>query len=358
MLPYLFLLFLLLLFSGGCAPARPSPSPSAPFAFAKGSQELADLDRLALLWRKRTQEERVWDYPIGPGDVLEIEVPGMEELESRTVRVSGEGTLDLPFVGSIRASGQTEEELRKELLRRLEAYMYHPEVNLFVREYRSRQVAVIGAVAKPGLYSLASGADTILDMISMAGGMTEEAAPRIHFIPAEPAGGLKAREVASAMPVRLGDGDPLILKRVDPIVVDLKALTRGGHQLYLTLPVRPGDVIMVPGGGDVLVEGWVAKPGSYKITAGLTVLGAVAAAGGPLFAADTTSVKVIRIGKQGEKNFFLANLQEIKEGREPDLPVQEGDVIEVSSSALKLPLYGFYSFFSRMFHIGAALPLY
>jgi len=120
-------------------------------------------------------------------------------------------------------------------------------------------VAVLGAVAQPGLYSLNSGAETILSALSRAGGMKAEAAPRIQFIPAEPAAHGEAKELASALPVQLvGKGpSPLILKGADPIEIDVKSLTQGGNQIYLSLPVRPGDVIMVPGSGEVLVEGWV-----------------------------------------------------------------------------------------------------
>jgi polysaccharide export outer membrane protein len=141
-------------------------------------------------------------------------------------------------------------------------------------------------------------------------------------------------------------------------VIDLKNLVYGGHQLYLSLPARPGDVIMVPGSGQVLVQGWVDKPGSYKITPGLTVLGAVAAAGGPLFAADTGAVSVIRTGKGGEKLSYLADLEQIKAGQKPDIPVQEGDVIDMASSTPKLVPYGFYRFFASVLHVGASVPLY
>jgi len=341
------------------APALPRTSGDA--AVSAGSQEQADLERLALLWQKRTQGSDAFDYPVGPGDVLEVSVPAMEELKSRTVRVAGDGTITLPFVGAVQVKGLTEEEVREELRRRLEErYMYNPQVNLFVQEYRSRQVAVIGAVTKPGLYSLASGADTLLDMIAAAGGMTEEAAPRINFIPAEPVENGKAKELASALPTQLisKDSAPLLLKRADPVVIDLKSLTRGGNQLYLALPARPGDVIMVPGSGEVLVEGWVERPGSYKITAGLTVIGAVTAAGGTLFAADHSAVRVIRTGKGGEKIFFVADLDKIKSGGEPDIPLQEADIIEVSSSAPKLVPYGLYRFLNSVFHVGASAPLY
>jgi polysaccharide export outer membrane protein len=253
----------------------------------------------------------------------------------------------------------SEAELREEIRRRLEDYMYRPQLNLFVREYRSRQVAVLGAVAKPGLYNLASGADTILDMIGLAGGMKEEAAPRILFIPAEPAENEKARELISTLPVQLVSRDPslLLLKRTDPISIELKNFARGAQQIYLTLPARPGDVILVPGSGEVLVQGWVEKPGSYKITPGLTVLGAVAAAGGPLFPADTSVVNVMRTGKDGGKILLPADLEKIKRGEQSDVSVQGGDVIDVVASAPKLVPYGVYKFFSSIFQVGAGVSI-
>jgi polysaccharide export outer membrane protein len=329
-------------------------------AVTADGQEKADLERLAELWQKRTRESSNSDYPIGPGDVLEIAVPAIEELRDRVVRVSGEGTISLPFTGVVRAEGLSETELGAEIRHRLETYMYRPQVNLFVREYRSRQVAVLGAVAKPGLYNLASGANTILDMIGLAGGMKEEAAPRMLFIPSEPADNEKARELISTLPVQLvsRDPSPLVLKRTDPISIELKNFDRGAQQIYLILPARPGDVIVVPVSGEVLVQGWVEKPGSYKITPGLTALGAVAAAGGALYPADTDAVNVMRAGKDGGKSLLLVNLEKLKRGEQSDIPVQTGDVIEVSASSAKLVPYGVYRFFSSMFHIGAGVSLY
>ncbi len=343
-----------LLFVNGCAPgANTVPSDeglvankqrtnNASTAFNSYPQETSDLERLAHLWQSRTRKGSIADYPIGPGDVLEISVPAMEEVTSRTVRVSGEGTISLPFIGVVQASRLTEKGLREEIRRRLqENYMFDPQVNLFVREYRSRQVAVLGAVQRPGLYSLRSGADTLLDMISQAGGMTLEAAPRINFIPAES---------PSTLPVHLssnGFSRP-IAKRVDPIVIGLKNFNKGGSQTYVFMPARPGDVIMIPGSGEVLIKGWVAKPGAHKITPGLTVLGAVAAAGGSTFPADTSKVKIIRSGKEGEKILLLADLARIERGEEPDIPVQEADVVEVPPRAAKLVVY-------RLYELGRAI---
>jgi polysaccharide export outer membrane protein len=238
--------------------------------------------------------------------------------------------------------------------------MHHPRVTLFIREYRSRQVAVLGAVEKPGLYLLASDSDTILDMLSLAGGLKEGAALRLYLIPAEPLQRDQARTLAATLPAQLvsKNSAPLILKSADPIEINLQSLEKGGASAHLTLPARPGDVVIVPGSGEVLVQGWVERPASYKITPGLTLLGAVAAAGGPHFAANTSSVRILRTGRMGEKIMLVADLEKIKLGESPDVTVQDGDVVEVTSSSSKLVPYGIYSFVSSVLHVGATFRGY
>jgi len=324
----------------------------------KGREEIA-MARLAQLWNQRTQETRSSDYPLGPGDVLEISVPRMGELEARTVRVSGDGTIALPFAGVIEVQGYTESEIKEELRRRLLKYKRDPQVSLFVREYRSRLVAVAGAVAKPGLYSVASTTETLLGVISQAGGMTKDAFPQIILLPAEAGEGTKESRLASTASLALQtesvESVLAAMPRTDPLVIDLQRLRKGKEQLYLTLPVRPGDALIVPSGGEVIVGGWVDKPGSYKITPGLTVLGAVTAAGDTLFPADTKAVQVIRTDATGEKNIMSANLQQIARGESPDIPLQEGDVIEVNPSTVKLMSYGMFHFFRSVFTVGAQM---
>jgi polysaccharide biosynthesis/export protein len=319
--------------------------------FAEGND---DLERLSALWRERTRKALAGDYPLGPGDLIEVSVPAIEELRGHSARILVDGTITLPFAGSLYANGLTEEVLRDKIRARLDKYMYEPQVFVFVKEYRNRQVAVLGAVLRPGVYSLNSEADTILDVISQAGGISPGADPRIHFIPAEPAKRDEVRKIRAVMPADFLAQDPslLILKKTEPILINLKELAYGGYQQYLSLPVRPGDVIMVPGGGQVLVEGWVEKPGAYGVSPGLTLTGVVAAAGGPLFPADTSSVKVIRTERGGRKASYVADLDKIKNGHQPDLAVQGGDFVEVTSSSAKLVPYSLYRFFTTVVSIG------
>jgi len=317
-----------------------------------------DIAVLTKLWEKRTRESSLEDYPLGAGDVLEISVPNLDEIQTFNARITGDGTITLPLVGVVRAAELTEAQLRDEIRRRLESkYMKDPQVNVFVREYRSRQVAVTGAVQKPGLYNLTNGTNTVLDLIGQAGGMMSDASPRVLLFPAEsmtrgPSGAVPSRSVVAAF--SKGPHSQLVAKP-EPIVINLQNLTQGGGQIYLTLPVRPGDVLMVPPGGEVLVEGWVEKPGSYKITPGLTLLGSVVAAGGPHFAADSSAVELIRAKKDGGKISIVADLDKIKRGESQDIAVQEGDIIAMPSSPIKVGPYGVYSLISNMVRVGASI---
>jgi polysaccharide export outer membrane protein len=332
---------------------------SAPQAKMHNGHNGNDVERLRTLWLQRSKSAQFGDYPIGPGDIIEIAVPAMEELRSQTVRVAGDGSITLPFVGKLTASGLTEEELRSAMALQLRKYMHEPRVMTFVKEYRNRQVAVLGAVAKPGVYSLRSDADTILDLLAQAGGIGPGADARIHFIPAELADGDAYQKLAGALPAQSAGATAttMLLKKTEPIIIDLQELVYGGFQEYLTLNVRPGDVIMVPGGGQILVDGWVTRPGAYNLTPGLTVASVVAAAGGLLYPADASAVKIIRTERGGKKLISYSDLEKIKNGQEPDLPLQGGDLVEVTSANDKLVLYGLYRFFTTVLNVGANIPI-
>src|SRR6202022_40169 len=165
--------------SMGEAPVAPSNSAPSVAAADKAVAVATpdDLKRLDNLWKERSDQTSIEkDYPIGPGDVLSISVPQVAELQAKKVRVSAQGTIDLPLVGIVQAGGVTEAGLAKELNMKLEKFMYNPQASVFVEEYRNRQVAVIGAVSHPGLVVLNSPTETILDVITRVGGLESAAA--------------------------------------------------------------------------------------------------------------------------------------------------------------------------------------
>jgi hypothetical protein len=85
----------------------------------------------------------------------------------------------------------------------------------------------------------------------------------------------------------------------------------------------------------------------------------VIAAGGQLYPADTGAVKVIRPDRTGTKTVMIVDLQKIKYGDSPDIPVQSGDIIEIGAHNSKLVPYGLYRFFSTIVNVGvgAQIPL-
>src|SRR5262249_19572530 len=111
------------------------------------------------------------------------------------------------------------------------------------------------------------------------------------------------------------------IKQSDPIQIDLSSAR--GSKDFVDLPARPGDVIIVPASGEVMVQGWVVNPGAFKITPDMTALGAITAAGGEQFSSSAT---VLRTGEDGDKVQIPINLSRVKSGNEPDVPVQSGDV--------------------------------
>jgi protein involved in polysaccharide export with SLBB domain len=393
---------------GAPRPADDSDSSGPPHDTSTATP--ADLQELSQLWQRRTgQALENQDYPIGPGDVLEVSVPDIDELRQRKVRVSTQGIIELPLLGNVQAGGLTEAELQDELDQKLEKYMYHPECSIFVEQYHNRQAAVIGAVMHPGLVLLESPSETVLDVLSQAGGLTNTAADEIILIPAEqgdpemaqrlssvaaddqtiaasdsPANSTDANDSSSSRgPYRMrSQGEPMApgnaglslksqrvqeeakndvassaLKMLPtnarPVSIPVRSTTLTGAGRYVNLPVRPGDVIVVPGGGDVMVVGWVEQPGYFQVGSGLTVLGAIGAAGGPMYAADTHDVTLIRSNAAGTKTAIRVDMDKITHGEEADIPVKANDVIDVPYSDLRIGPYVFYSIISK-FGVGAA----
>ncbi len=361
----------------GCASkAPPAPgsegSPSA--AQLPAAQSDSALDKL---WQQRVTEQK--DLTIGPGDVLEISVPNVKDLEDRTARVDGKGDIMLPLVGSLHVAGLTEPEIIDQLTNALHKYAYHPEINLLVKTYSSRVVGVMGAARSPGLYVLNGPSDTVRDLIERAGGLNDNAAHEVLLSPARPgwnADSMLAQQGANgaAMPERL-EVPTAAVGAVDnsnaqPSGVITNTALKSGYttwvrppsesefdgssgyvialdgdspyRKYVDLPVRPGDTLFVPLAGQISVIGWVYHPTVLPVTHGLTTLNAVSAAGGMMYAADPATVKIMRREAGDQTQIIHVNLAEVQRGQAPDVALQANDVVDVGYSAVKIPGYALY----------------
>ncbi len=350
-------------------------------------EEIGQIERL---WQQRTSSAAGNDYPIGPGDVLTISVPDVEEIKQRKVRVSVQGTIELPLIGFVQASGITENALSQEIDNQLADFMYKPQASVFVDEYRNREATVVGEVNKPGMVLLDTPAETIFDVLTQAGGVNSNAGDEVLVIPAEPRRARSARPAAESSPLsRDGRVEPAASTQLS-IADDMAPIGRrapygsgtmnprleaerdaaanalgGTHgslavriplrgnsladtRHYLSLPVRPGDVVVVPGGGQVMVVGWVQTPGHFSVGSGLTALGAIGAAGGPMYAADTQEVALIRSKEGGSKETFVLDFDKISRGEEADITVKANDVIDVPYSGWRIGPYVFYSLLTRV----------
>jgi polysaccharide export outer membrane protein len=340
----------------GCAP-RPAAHQQPPGAGDLTSAR--DRAALAAVAASRAARPAEGGYRLGPDDLLDIRIPDLLDAPGTAraaqggatvpsvaeapvfqqgVRVAASGDVTLPLIGAVRAQGLTAPELQAEIARRLVAarILRAPQVSVLVAEYRSHVVAVVGSVERPGLYPLTRPRATIADIIWAAGGPNKDAGRLVEFSPAD-------------------DTTPAT-ERV-PLRLDLRSLLgTTGQGGSLDVQVRPGDVISVAPAGSVLVDGWVDRPGSYPITRGLTVSGAVAAAGGQLFAADRRHVSVKRVG--GTERSFTVDLEAISTGRAADVPITDGDVIHLPASAARLVPYAAWTLVREMIHVGGSVALF
>jgi polysaccharide export outer membrane protein len=336
--------------------AQPSPPSAADLISSRDSA------RLAAIAATRAAAPMDGGYRIGADDLLDIRIPDLIEAQSVTtsrlgpggtdlpvvsgaptfqqgMRVSGSGHVNIPTLGLVSAAGLTPTELEAELARRLLAggILRAPQVSVLVVEYRSRVVAVIGSVERPGVYPLTRAGTTLADLVWAAGGPNREAGRVVQFTPAGEPG---------------GDGSPLHL--------DLEVMLHPGSQGagVPNVAARPGDVISLEPAGSVLVDGWVEKPGSYPVTRGLTVGGAVAAAGGTVFAADRRQAVVKRVYGAGEDRFFVVDLEAVAHGLAPDMPVTDGDVVRLPASMARLLPWGAWTVAREMVHVGGNVLLF
>jgi polysaccharide export outer membrane protein len=350
-------------FSAACTTSqevRSSPVSSSTTALQLMTPE--DKARLEALTRSRLSEGRDFEYRIGPDDLVEVQVPDLMDTASmrgsapmgqgastipvvaqaptfqQGLRVDADGNILLPFIGAVRAEGRTPADLQRDIAERLQqaGILRDPQVGVRVVEYRNRVAAVVGSVQRPGLYPLTRTGATVGDLIWAAGGPTVDAGRVVEFAPSGEASGL------------------------EPMRLDFAALLRanGLRDPSIDPPVRKGDVITVSPAGSVLVDGWVAKPGAYPATRGLTVSGAIAAAGGDLYPADLRRATVARTGGSGPQEPIPVDLEAVAHGTQPDMPITDGDIVRVPAATARLVPWGAWTLVRDIFRVGGSVVAY
>ena len=128
-------------------------------------------------------------YRIGPGDILDIRILNRPNLSRDAVRVEGNGVIRMPLIDDeIQAACKTEGELAKEIAERYMKFYRKPQVDVFIKEYHSRQVAVIGAVNEQSRFELQRRV-RLLDLLTYARGTSPKAGQTINIVHAPAAAG-------------------------------------------------------------------------------------------------------------------------------------------------------------------------
>jgi polysaccharide export outer membrane protein len=257
------------------------------------------------------------DYKLGPEDLLEITVFQANELNT-TVRVSASGFIKLPLIDKIDVTGLTVSELESLICKKMEKYLAEPVVSVFIKEYRSQQIAVLGAVKNPGVFYV-TGQRYLLDLLSMAGGLSPEA--------------------GDLCIIQKNSGNNPGNQPVENVVVDLDQLLVKGN-IDLNLPMFSGYVVHVPKAGIFFVDGAVKGAGSFPLKGKVTLTQAISLAKGLEYEATRSDMKIYRDNGKPEREVIEVDYDSILENKSPDVEIKDKDVIIVASSGFKRLLKG------------------
>ena len=244
------------------------------------------------------------EYRVGPGDKLEINVLGHEDM-NKVVEVRGDGTINYPLLGDLPVAGKTVSEIDDALSGRLaKDFLVDPQVSVDVREYQSQWVTVMGEVRTPGRYVLKRNM-RLVDLLAEAGGASKEAGREIRITRrADEKGGTRLVTVSREQ----------LLNANDPAA---------------NIVLVHGDIVAVAEQEVFYIRGEVAKPGSYYLADGMTLMKAITVAGGLSPFANRKEIQILRAGPGGISKRTVVSLKAIEDGKKGDVPLLPNDSVIV-----------------------------
>lgn len=290
------------------------------------------LNREIALAATGTEARRPPDYRIGADDLLEVTLFDVEgrngDPRQVDVRVSQSGSVTLPLIGQIEVGGHTAATAEAALREQYRRYIRDPQIAVFVKEYRSYRVSVVGYVEKPGVFDI-SGERTLLEVLAMAGGLNDRAGKTVQITRRHP-------------------------DKMETLLIDLDRLAHDGDAV-LNLTMMPGDVVNVPKAGVVYVQGSVKKPGAYRLRDAMTLSQAISAAGGPdEKLANANGTRLFRRGSNGERQEVGIDMGAINRGKIEDTMLAENDIVVVPMS---VPRYVIDRFIGGI-GMGLSIPVF
>jgi len=258
----------------------------------------------------KPEEQATSAIKLGPGDLVEVGVYGVPELTTKA-RVSNDGDLYLPLIDYVHVGDLSLEESQKLIEKRLDdgGFVKNPHVTIFVNEYASQGVTLLGEVGKPGIYPVL-GERRLFDIFSAAGGLTDRASRTVS-----------------------------ITRRNHPEKPQVVSLARNlTDKPESNVEVHPGDTIEIYRAPIVYIVGDVGRPSGLLVDNGsLTVLQAIALAGGPNRTAKLNGTRIIRksAGPNGMAETIVP-LKKMLQAKAPDIPLQANDILFVPVSGAKV----------------------
>jgi polysaccharide export outer membrane protein len=279
--------------------------PKAPPGF-KAVQRLEAAQMASKAELAALEEGADAEYRIGAGDVLRVDVFTRPEVSGRHV-VGPDGRITLPLIGVVQVGDATRQEAVQSLNTKLQAYFSQPVTTLGVEEYTSNHITVLGRVERAGVLRFPR-VPTLAEVLASAGAMP-----------------ILDKTATLTRGAIMRGRDKLIW-------IDLKAMLNG--DLAYNIQMKKGDVVFIPDSSEtaVYVLGAVAKPGSYRLTPRMTLLDALAQAGGATESAQGGRIGVYRAGAQRVEVFDFAAL--VDPNRSVNFALEDGDVVYLPNSAL------------------------
>jgi len=258
-----------------------------------------------------TQDSPASLLRLGIGDLIEVSVYGVPDLATKA-RIDNGGDLYLPLIDYVHMAGLTTGEAQEVVQKRLAdgGFVRNPHVTILVDEASSQAINMLGEVAHPGPYS-AIGERRLYDMISAAGGFTNAAGREVTIMHREN----PEQKTQLRLPVNLAE--------------DTKD----------NVEIRPGDTIVVSRAGIIYVVGDVQRPSGFMIDEdGLTVLKALALAGGQTRTSALNGTKILRKTASGIQEIPVP-LKKVLHAKASDVAMMRGDILFVPGSAAKTVAY-------------------
>jgi polysaccharide export outer membrane protein len=265
-------------------------------------------------------------YLLGPDDQLLIRVLDVEEFSDQLpVKIDPNGQINLPLLGTIKASGMTAEDLEIDLVRRLRGFVKDPHAKVRIAEFRAAPVSVLGSVNSAGVQQI-RGRRTLYEVLSQAGGLKGDAGDIVTVTRPKSSGVLPLANV------RTDDSGNYLIGEVN--ARDL--LSAKSPQANIV--ILPNDVVSVPRAELVYVMGEVTRAGGFVLDQGgpVTLIQALSMAGGPLQMANLSRARVLRMqpGSSVRQNIEV-DLQSVLHGKGEDIRLRAEDVLYIPHNTAK-----------------------